>query len=292
MLDNLEALTALADKGTMGKAALALHITQSAVSKRIANLEYQLKQKLISPHGRKVELTPAGLRLLEKARPLMGVLKESVIDERAEASGVIELDISVSVLISWGATALAKVRESLPGIELKVSSHHASVAVERVRSGESMVAIVQGASLIAPELSAQHLIDQEMVIVPSGLKPFKLKKGMKVPILAIEDYTEAWRFIEKGMKANCPEWGITFNVTSQMQGFTAITQMARAGFGNGLVPRGVARTLGVTKNSWVELPKPGLSVPISLVGRRTTLGMPLVNKFHTQLAAILKKVKD
>ena len=47
MIDNLEALVALAECGTMSKAALRLSITQSAVSKRIANLQVQLGKPLV-----------------------------------------------------------------------------------------------------------------------------------------------------------------------------------------------------------------------------------------------------
>lgn len=286
MLDNLEALAALADTGTMGKAALALHVTQSAISKRIANLEHQLKQKLVVPHGRRVELTPVAIALLQKSRPLMAALKDAFIQERAEASGKLVIDVANSVLISWGASALAKVKKKLAKLELEVSARHASVAVERVRAGESMIAIVQGASLIAPELSAHHLFNQTMVIVPSELKPFRISNGMKIPLLAIESYTESWHFIEEGIKSASSEWGFSFEVIAQLQSFSAITQMARSGFGHGLVPRGVARTLGIPQSKLVKLPKPGLTNPVSLVGRRSTIARSLVQKFYQELIKI------
>ena len=46
MIANLEALAALADLGTMTRAAARLRITQSAVSKRIAALEGELSLRL------------------------------------------------------------------------------------------------------------------------------------------------------------------------------------------------------------------------------------------------------
>src|SRR5262245_2868436 len=127
MIDYLEALAALADRGTMRRAALSLHISQSAVSKRIAALEGRLGKKLVEPSGRKVMLTPTALRLLEKARPLVGEIKELLIDENAEVSGTLVMDLSVSVLISWGAAALAKVKQELPGLVLEINANHASV---------------------------------------------------------------------------------------------------------------------------------------------------------------------
>lgn len=283
MLDNLEALAALADHGTMGKAALAIHISQSAISKRIANLEYQAKKRLILPHGRRVELTPAAVRLLERARPLIAELKQTFSEEQAEASGTLSVDISGSVLISWAADALAKVRSHLPQLSLTINTHHASVAVERVRAGESMLALVQGTSLIAPELSSLPVFNQTMVIVPSGLKRFRIVKGKPLKVLAIEAHTEAWSFIDKGLRMASAQWGFSLKVEQTLQSFSAITQMARAGFGHGLVPLGVARAFNIPPSKLVMLPSPGIVIPVSLIGRRTTLALPLTQRFYSAL---------
>jgi len=285
MLDNLEALAALADCGTMNKAAVAIHISQSAISKRIANLEFQLKQKLIEPNGRRVDLTPAALRLLEKARPLISELKESFLGEKAEASGTIVIDVAVSVLISWGAEALAKVRKSLPNIELKVTSNHASVAVERVRSGQSMLALAQGIGKIAPELQALQLYEQTLVIVPAELKPFKIKSNKPIKLISMETYAEAGSIIQRGLRQVCSASNYHLEIDTFLQSFSAIAQMARAGFGHGLVPLDVAQTLGIPKSKLVSLPKPGITVPVSLITRRSTFSRPLIQEFLKKLQA-------
>ena len=62
----MRAFLEIASTGSFQQAAERLHITQSAVSKRIANLAHQVGQALIAPHGRRVELSPAALRLLER----------------------------------------------------------------------------------------------------------------------------------------------------------------------------------------------------------------------------------
>ncbi|MGL5199997.1 MAG: LysR family transcriptional regulator, partial [Aeromonas veronii] len=52
LLEGLETLSLLASEGTMAKVASRLYISQSAVSKRIAQLEQRLGKKLIEPEGR------------------------------------------------------------------------------------------------------------------------------------------------------------------------------------------------------------------------------------------------
>lgn len=291
MVENFEALVALAESGTMRKAALRLHITQSAVSKRIRNLENMLGRRLVEPRGRRVELTPDAARFVEKARPLLAELKSLLRLEEAEKSGKIEIDLSVSVIVSGGAKALALVKRAMPRLELSVNAHHASVAVERVRSGEAMLALVQGEASMAPDLAALPVYSQQMVLVPSGLVPLpRSRRGVRLPVIAIEPHTEAWRYTAKGL-AECAENGFQLEVVSTMQSFSAIVELARAGFGHGLVPRGVAAALGVPAKVLVNAPPPGIHVPVSLIGRPGALGRPLVHAFHAALLEAAVKAK-
>ncbi|WP_199451399.1 helix-turn-helix domain-containing protein, partial [Vibrio harveyi] len=64
LLEGIETLLVLAKEGTMSKAGTRLYISQSAVSKRIANLEKRLGKKLIEPAGRHIQLTTAALHLV------------------------------------------------------------------------------------------------------------------------------------------------------------------------------------------------------------------------------------
>ena len=68
MLENLETLINLSKWGTMTRTSVEMRVTQSAVSKRIAQLESYYGQDLIEKKGRKVALTLAGALLVEKVR--------------------------------------------------------------------------------------------------------------------------------------------------------------------------------------------------------------------------------
>lgn len=283
MLDNLEALIALADSGSMSRASLILHVSQGAISKRIAQVEQQFGQPVIQPRGRKVELTPFGIGLIERARPLLRQFKELLQDKQAETSGRLDIDIAASVLLPWGAHALAEVKRKMSGTIFNIHTHHASVAVQRVRSGESMIALAQGESTIAPDLTALPVFKQTLVIIPSGLKPFRLPRSGAIDLMTIEHHTEAWKFTEQKLHAQRSEWRFKINSVKTLESFAAIAQLARAGFGHGLAPLGVARILGISDKKLVRFPSPGLSIPVSLIARRSTHALPLVQKFYQAL---------
>ena len=279
MIDNLEALVALAECGTMSRAALRLSITQSAVSKRIANLQGQLGRPLIERSGRRVQLTPYAQHVLQRTRPLLGELREALSEEVADNTGQLSVAIAAAILIGWGAEVLAKVRHENPGIRLRINTYRGPEAIERVRSGEFMVGICFGRSENTPDLEASYIVDETMVIVPSDLRRFEFPAAGELRVLTTPPQSETWRFIERQIHLGERRWGVHVQVENTMESFQSVTQMARAGFGHGLVPLGVARTLGVSAAKLVRFPDPGLSIPISLCGRRSTLARPLVRTF-------------
>ena len=74
---NLRAFVAVAEKKSFSYAAESLHITQPAVSKRIATLESQLECKLFDRIGRTVQLTEAGNALLPRAEQILQSVQEA-----------------------------------------------------------------------------------------------------------------------------------------------------------------------------------------------------------------------
>lgn len=76
-LASLDAFLAIADSGGFSAAGERLHLTQPAVSKRIAALEAQLGRRLFDRIGREVALTEAGQALLPRARRILAELDDT-----------------------------------------------------------------------------------------------------------------------------------------------------------------------------------------------------------------------
>ena len=75
-LDNLRALIAVRDHGTVIAASESLGFTPSAVSQQVKRLERQINAKLLERVGRRVLLTEHGRLLAEKGVALLGNLEE------------------------------------------------------------------------------------------------------------------------------------------------------------------------------------------------------------------------
>ncbi|MBT2774675.1 LysR family transcriptional regulator [Halomonas sp. ISL-60] len=74
---SLQAFLAVADTQSFSRAAEQLHLTQPAVSKRIATLESQVGTRLFDRIGRRIALTEAGSVLLPQARRILLTVEDS-----------------------------------------------------------------------------------------------------------------------------------------------------------------------------------------------------------------------
>jgi DNA-binding transcriptional LysR family regulator len=126
-LNELRAFTVAADLGTLGRAAVRLHVSQPSLSKRLAALEAKVGVQLLARSPRGVTLTPAGRRLYRHARPLLETADEvgQVMAGIRETGAVVRLAASHSTFEAFVADMLARA--------------HRQIAVELVNANSQVV---------------------------------------------------------------------------------------------------------------------------------------------------------
>ena len=278
MIDNLETLITLSRTGTMMETATILKISQSAVSKRIASLEHYYDRDLIERHGRRVVLTHHGLRLVEKGTPLISELRSVFLEDSAERKGKIITGVSEAILSSWGPRLFARVRSDLPDVQFIFHAQRSPVVLDRIRSGEYMVGICTGSSDSDSDLQSEIIRLEPMVIIPSGLSTLSYEIGDVLEVITIESRSGAWRSIEDSMKK------LNLKRIVSLESFFGVAQMAIAGFGHGLVPEGVARTLGVATNQMIPLSDHGINRPVRFVARKSIFSQSIVQSFYKSIS--------
>ena len=112
-VQNLHAFLQVAEAGSFSQAAQALHLTQPAVSKRVALLEEQLDSRLFDRIGRSITLTEAGQALLPHVRTVLLALdaaEQSVRDLSGDVTGELLLATSHHIGLHHLAPALRSFR--------------------------------------------------------------------------------------------------------------------------------------------------------------------------------------
>jgi DNA-binding transcriptional LysR family regulator len=284
MIENLETLVSLSKEGTMMEASTALKISQSAVSKRIANLERYYDRKLIERHGRRVVLTSHGTRLVERVTPLLSELRSVFLEDQALRKGKIILGVSEAILASWAPRMFSEIQSRLPGIEFEFHAQRSPVVLDRLRSGEYMVGLCTGSPDADLDLVSEVVRREPMVIVPSGLQPLGYRIGDPLKVITIESRSGAWASIEEDMTR------LKLVREVSLESFFTVAQMALAGFGHGLVPLGVARTLGVPANKIIPLSDAGLVRPVRFVARKSMFSQELVRSLYDEVSELAATV--
>ncbi len=149
-LANLNAFIAIAEAGSFSEAGERLHLTQPAVSKRIAGLEQQLNVRLFDRIGREVSLTEAGRALLPRAYQILNVLddtRRALTNLNGEISGRLTLATSHHIGLHRLPPLLRAFTRTHPQVALDIQFLDSEVAYEEVLHGRAELAVIT----LAPE---------------------------------------------------------------------------------------------------------------------------------------------
>jgi DNA-binding transcriptional LysR family regulator len=142
---NLRAFVLVAETGSFSLAAEKLHLTQPAVSKRIALLEQQLDSELFDRIGRNTTLTEAGLALLPHARTISRQLlaaEQSVRDLSGEVTGQLRLATSHHIGLHRLPPVLSQFSKSYPGVMIDIDFMDSEAAYDLIMQGKVELAVV------------------------------------------------------------------------------------------------------------------------------------------------------
>jgi DNA-binding transcriptional LysR family regulator len=119
------------------RAAEKLHLTQSALSSRIAALEAELGVLLLDRRDKRFRLTPAGARFARHAERLLNLQREIVAELGAPAARAVSLRVGAieSVLHSWLIDWVQALRRDHPALELELTVESTPVLLDLMRRG-------------------------------------------------------------------------------------------------------------------------------------------------------------
>ena len=156
---SLQAFLAVAESGSFSRAAEQLHLTQPAVSKRIAALESQIDARLFDRIGRRVGLTEAGRVLLPRARQIL-----VMVDDSRRALSNLEGSVAGSLTL---ATSHHIGLHRLPPLLRRYTREHPEVRLDLhfLDSEEAYQGVLDGALEMAVVTLAPHP-DPQLLAVP------------------------------------------------------------------------------------------------------------------------------
>ena len=129
---------ALANEGTMRKAANALHVTQPTLSRQIGALEQSIGKPLYERKSGRVHLTQEGRLLYRYAEDIVELADRAAIElseETRSVSGHVSIACAESVALEFIADCIKRVRAKYPGVVVDVMTGSPLEWFEKVDSG-------------------------------------------------------------------------------------------------------------------------------------------------------------
>jgi DNA-binding transcriptional LysR family regulator len=142
---NLKAFLLVAETGSFSLAAQKLHLTQPAVSKRVAQLEQQLDIDLFDRIGRNISMTEAGQALLPHAKAVQHELRaaeQSVRDLAGDVAGQLRLATSHHIGLHRLPPLLSYFSKAFPAVQIDIDFMDSEQAYELIMKGVVELAVV------------------------------------------------------------------------------------------------------------------------------------------------------
>jgi LysR family transcriptional regulator, regulator for metE and metH len=254
---HLQLVAGIADAGSMTRAAGKLHLTQSALSHQLRDIEARVGTPFFTRLGRRMVLTAAGRRVLETARRVLGDLERAEADVRRIAGhggGAIRVCTQCNTGYHWLAPLLGAFQRKHPRVEVHVAVDATSNPVDALLDGRIDLAI-----LIDPRpdrrFRLRPLFTDEMVAIVAKGDPLARRRWLSAEDLAGQHlllYTSAREdsFVFRHVldPAGLSPARVSFIMLTE-----AMIELARAGTGVGVMPRWSAQR-AIASGAVVPLP--------------------------------------
>jgi LysR family transcriptional regulator for metE and metH len=236
-LKDLQLIEAIAESGTLTGAARRLHITQSAVSQRLSNLQARVNMTLVERHDGVMGLTPAGERVLAAAQ-LVGSELRSTLHDLSSLTSQRDQHFQVATqcytCYRWLPYVISAMRDAYPLLNVDVVPEATDSPYAAVEKQQIDVAIVSNPDPDST-LAEVELFNDELFAVMHESHP--LAKRSYLPAASFSGQTlvlytgKKHAIVEEVLRPA----GVTDYSLVQVRITEAIIELARAGQGVAII---------------------------------------------------------
>jgi DNA-binding transcriptional LysR family regulator len=241
-LPALEAFVSVCETGSFSAAAQRLHLTQPAVSKRIAGLEDELGHPLFDRVARRVSLTEAGHAYLPHARRLLAESEDGrrALDQlHGEVAGQLRLALSHHVALHRMPPLLQQFTARFPAVDIDIEFLGSEDACRQIETGRVELAIITLPDPPIATLAQRTIWDDPLDVVVAPNHPLTNAASLTVhalfeyPALLTETQTYTYRIVARALVDD----GRIPGIRLQSNYLESLKMLVTAGLGWSVLPR-------------------------------------------------------
>lgn len=240
----LRYFVAVAEAGTISRAADRCQVAQPSLSLQIMKLEDELGVQLLDRLGRGVALTDAGRALLPRARRIVAQMQEvesSLRTDLEEGRGRLAVGAIPTMAPYLVPTIIAQLRHEFPQCEIIVREDLTQHLVEAIADNELDVAIMS--TPIDHELIDLEVVGREALLVVAPREHPLCAEG-EIALADLRDQPAVtlheMHCLGKQITDFCEAKRLPRNVVCRMTQIDTLLEFVRLGLGVSIVPEMVA----------------------------------------------------
>jgi LysR family nitrogen assimilation transcriptional regulator len=290
-LNQLETFVHVAEHGSFSKAALVLDVAQPALSRQVRALEVELREPLFLRHGRGVQLTETGRRLLDHCHGILHLVaqaKEDVAAHRDEPVGHISIAMPPTLARFQTLPLIRAFRKEMPKARLAIIEGFSVHLTEWLASGRADLGLIYNPEPL-PSLEIQPLREERLCLVspareaPAG--PVTLRRLSKIPLVM----PERGQIFRKLTESAAAMAGVQLRVEWEVSSVPAILDLVSAGIGHAVLAEDAIRPFPHLKRLAVTpFVQPGITITLCLVTPAQRRATPLRERTAGLLAQLVR----
>jgi LysR family nitrogen assimilation transcriptional regulator len=210
------------------------NIAQSALSRRIREMEVELGLTLFYRNGRGVVVTEVGAMLLERSRKVVAdvaSIRDDLGATRTTVQGTVVLGVPPSVGLVLLAPLLSRIRADFPGIQMRVLEGFSGHVAEWLADGRIDLAVLYKVRSSAL-LDAEHLLFEDMHLISGRAAPV-LGQGATVRLAELEGEELVLPGAPHGLRIlvdeACAKAQVTLTVSMELETLPTIRDLVASG---------------------------------------------------------------
>lgn len=294
-LRDLKYLVALADERHFGRAAERCHVSQPTLSAQVRKLEEYLGVPLVERQPKRVSITPAGEKIVERARRVLqeaDAIVELAKSDRDPLAGSLKVALIPTVGPYLLPHVVRRLKRALPRLKLMLYEYQTGPLLEKLRDGEVDMGIL---ALPVPldGLEATELYDEAFTLAVPADHPLADKERVTtqdlhgVPLLLLED----GHCLRDQALEVCSRVGVQESQDYRATSLETLRQMVAAGHGVTLLPElAAASPVGSARGLRIKpFVKPAPARTIGAVWRKSTTRGPAIEAIANAIRATRKE---
>lgn len=241
-LRHIRVFIAVAENLHFGKAAQALHIAQSAVSRSVRWMEQDLKVKLLTRNTRNVALTAEGALLLHECRQIVAQFDKSIKRTRSISAGLAgELDIGCNdfAFLADLPIIIQLFRQRFPDVTIRLHEGQRSEQLGDMARGDLDISFVIG-PVKGADLASVTIGRHSLSALMSNTHPLARRKSLTLKDLAQEPFIfgnrEGWETYRTFLDSIFDAANLDPSIILETYGSVGIFGMVAAGLGVSIYP--------------------------------------------------------